>query len=358
MKRISWIAGLLLFLTACAAVALFMELKLYSRGPSAPGNREATVVIAPGQSFAATVAQLQREGIIADPLKFRLLARMHGFDRRVKAGEYSLRAALTPIEVLATLEKGLVKLHRLTVAEGLNIRQVAELVAAAGLGSAAEFTGLATDPGFARRHGIDADTLEGYLFPDTYLLPLGVSAAAIIEAMIQRFDAVFSAAWAARAAELGLTKHEIVTLASIVEKETAAPSERPLIASVIHNRLQRGMRLETDPTVIYGIKNFDGNLTRRHLETHTPYNTYRIQGLPPGPIANPGQAALEAALYPARTDFLFFVSKNNGTHHFSTRLADHHRAVQTYQLRRGAARPPEPRAAPAAPDDGQTPEAP
>ncbi len=355
MKRISLIVGALLLLTVCAAVALFMDLKLYARGPSAPGNREATVVIAPGQSFAATVAQLEREGIVANPLKFRLLARWRGVDRRVKAGEYSLRASLTPLEVLAALEKGIVKLHRLTAAEGLTLRQIGELVAAAGLGSASEFTRLATDPGFARRHGIDADTLEGYLFPDTYLFPLGTSTEAIIEAMIQRFNSVFSPAWAARAQEIGLTKHEVVTLASIVEKETADPSERPLIASVIHNRLERGMRLETDPTVIYGIENFDGNLTRRHLETPTPYNTYRIQGLPPGPIANPGQAALEAALYPARTDFLFFVSKNNGTHQFSTNLAGHNRAVEIFQPRRGAARPPTPRTALTAPDDRKAP---
>jgi UPF0755 protein len=330
---------------ASAAAALFMDLERYARAPSAPAGGEATLVIAPGQRFSETVAQLQRHGILAHPLKFRLLARWHGADRRVKAGEYSLRPSLTPLEVLGILEKGLVKQHRLTVAEGLNIAQIGELLAGSGLGSAPVFTALATDPGFARRHGIEADTLEGYLFPETYHFPRGTSAEAIIAGMVQGFRAVFSAAWAARAAELGFTEHQIVTLASIVEKETGDPSERPLIASVIHNRLKRGMRLETDPTVIYGIKGFDGNLTRRHLETPTPYNTYRIPGLPPGPIANPGKASLEAALYPARTDFLFFVSRNNGTHQFSTNLADHNRAVETHQLRRGAGRPPETRTA-------------
>jgi UPF0755 protein len=340
VKRIPWIAAALLFLAACAAAALFVDLKRYARSPSAPGSLEATVVIPPGQSFSATAAQLQQHGVIDHPLKFRLLARLHGYDRRVKAGEYSLRASLTPLEILDLLDKGIVKRHRLTVAEGLTIAQIAEVVAASGLASAAEFKALASDPGFVHRQGIPADTLEGYLFPETYLFPLGTSAEAIIGAMIQRFRTVFTAVWAERAAEIGLTEHEVVTLASIVEKETAAPSERPLIASVIHNRLKRGMRLETDPTVIYGIKNFDGNLTRRHLETPTPYNTYRIQGLPPGPIANPGRAALEAALYPARTDFLFFVSKNNGTHYFSSNLSEHNRAVETYQLRRGAPRQP------------------
>jgi UPF0755 protein len=131
--------------------------------------------------------------------------------------------------------------------------------------------------------------------------------------------------------ELGLTVHAAVTLASIIEKETGDPSERPLISSVFHNRLKRGMRLETDPAVIYGIKGFDGNLTRRHLETPTPYNTYLIKGLPPGPIANPGREALMAAVFPARTDYLFFVSRNNGSHHFSASLSEHNRAVRQYQ---------------------------
>jgi UPF0755 protein len=150
--------------------------------------------------------------------------------------------------------------------------------------------------------------------------------------MVGRFRAVFTPEWERRAAEMGLSAHQAVTLASIIEKETGAPSERPLIASVFHNRLKRGMRLETDPTVIYGVKNFDGNLTRRHLETPTPYNTYMIKGLPPGPIANPGKDSLWAALYPAQSDYLFFVSRNNGTHEFSTHFAEHNRAVQRFQV--------------------------
>jgi UPF0755 protein len=150
--------------------------------------------------------------------------------------------------------------------------------------------------------------------------------------MLQRFRSTFSPDWERRAMELGLTPHQVVTLASIIEKETGEPSERPLIASVFYNRLKLGMRLETDPAVIYGIKDFDGNLTRKHLEAPGPYNTYLIKGLPPGPIANPGKKAIEAALFPARTDYLFFVSKNNGSHQFSSNLADHNRAVQHYQL--------------------------
>jgi UPF0755 protein len=152
--------------------------------------------------------------------------------------------------------------------------------------------------------------------------------------MVQRFRETISDRWRARADELGLTLHEIVTLASIIEKETGVPEERPLIASVFHNRLRKGMRLETDPTVIYGIEDFDGNLTRKHLRTPTPYNTYLIKGLPPGPIASPGRASLEAALYPADTDYLFFVARKDRTHQFSSTLEEHQKAVRKYQLRR------------------------
>jgi UPF0755 protein len=152
--------------------------------------------------------------------------------------------------------------------------------------------------------------------------------------MTRRFREAFSDAWRARAHALGMSVHEVVTLASIIEKETGDPAERPLIASVFHNRLERGMRLETDPTVIYGIEDFDGNLTRKHLRTPTPYNTYLNKGLPPGPIASPGKAALEAALYPAESGYLFFVSRKDGTHQFSSTLKEHREAVRKYQLRR------------------------
>jgi UPF0755 protein len=160
--------------------------------------------------------------------------------------------------------------------------------------------------------------------------------------MLERFRSNFSTDWEQKAAEIGFSLHEVITLASIIEKETGDPSERPLISSVFHNRLKRGMRLETDPTVIYGIKDFDGNLTRKHLETPGPYNTYIIKGLPPGPIASPGKKAIEAAVFPAQTEYLFFVSKNNGSHHFSSSLDDHNRAVQYYQLGPGRWPRPQP----------------
>jgi UPF0755 protein len=227
-------------------------------------------------------------------------------------------------------------LHRLTVPEGLTVVQIADVIERAGLGAAPEVVARANDPAHARALGVAASGLEGYLFPDTYLFPRTVTVDGILAAMVARFRTVFTPEWERRAAELGLTTHQAVTLASIIEKETGDPAERPLIGSVFHNRLKRGMRLETDPTVIYGIKDFDGNLTRRHLETPTPYNTYIIKGLPPGPIANPGRESLQAALFPADSPYLFFVSRNNGTHQFSATLADHSQAVRRFQSPKNA----------------------
>jgi UPF0755 protein len=179
---------------------------------------------------------------------------------------------------------------------------------------------------------IKAETFEGYLFPDTYLFPKDTTSEEIISTMVKRFRSVFKPEWKNRAEALGFSIHQVVTLASIVEKETGVASERPVISSVFHNRLKRKMRLESDPTVIYGIKDFDGNITKKHLAEPTPYNTYVIRGLPPGPIANAGVGAFEAVLFPADTKFLYFVSKKDTTHQFSTNIKDHNRAVRKYQL--------------------------
>jgi UPF0755 protein len=181
---------------------------------------------------------------------------------------------------------------------------------------------------------VPAASFEGYLFPETYSFARDTSAARMIAAMAERFHEVFTPAWREQARTLGLSLHAVVTLASIVEKETGVSAERPLISSVFHNRLKRGMRLETDPTVIYGLGDaFDGNLTRRQLETATAYNTYLIDGLPPGPIASPGRGALEAVLFPAETRYLYFVARGDQTHHFSATLVEHQAAVRRYQLR-------------------------
>jgi UPF0755 protein len=319
-----------------------MDLQKFSRTPSGAVEGEHFLTVDPGTPVSAVAEALERRGLITSAFKFKLLARLQGYDRRLKAGEYGLRASLTPVEILTLMEKGLVRLHRLTIPEGLTMQQIAELVEKTGLARSADIIARATDPAYVQAQGIAAESLEGYLFPETYFFPKTVTADGIIAAMLHRFLSTVTPDWERRAQELGLTLHEAVTLASIIEKETGDPAERPLIASVFYNRLKRGMRLETDPAVIYGIKNFNGNLTRKHLDTPSPYNTYLIKGLPPGPIASPGKGALEAALFPAQSDYLFFVSRNDGTHQFSTNLADHNRAVHHYQLGSGRSAPGKP----------------
>ena len=195
--------------------------------------------------------------------------------------------AMTPLQLLDIMVRGTVKLYKLTIPEGYNLFQIAELVDAANFGTQTDFIQAATDSARVRKNGLEGETFEGYLFPDTYFFPKEVTIDRIIAAMVKRFWSVFVPEWQSRAQELELTVHQIVTLASIIEKETGAAFERPIISSVFHNRLKKKMRLETDPTVIYGIENFDGNLTRKHLTTITPYNTYKIRGLPIGPHANP-----------------------------------------------------------------------
>jgi UPF0755 protein len=290
--------------------------------------------VLPGESFNTLAAKLENRGIITNIRFFKLLALLRGDDKMLKAGEYALSPAMTPIQVLDALVRGQAYLHRLTIPEGYSLKQIAEEVAGNEFGQSDDFIALGNDPEVVSKFGIEAQSLEGYLFPDTYYFPKGASSELIIKKMVERFNEQFPPKWKNRAKDLGRSVHEIVTLASIIEKETGAPSERSIIASVFHNRLKKNMRLESDPTVIYGIPDFDGNIKRKHLTTMTPYNTYKIKGLPPGPIANPGRAAIEAALYPAQTDYLFFVSKKDGTHFFSQTIQEHQKAVRKYQLRR------------------------
>ena len=275
---------------------------------------------------------LEKNKVIRSADLFRYYVAYKKVGRQLKAGEHILDASLSTPDVADSLVRGNFKLYRLTVPEGLTMTQTAGMAEKSGLTHAEEFLALCRDKDFIRSLGLDTDTLEGYLFPETYLFVRGANTRQIVQAMVDRFWNVWKK-YEPLTEQTGMTRHEIVTLASIVEKETGADFERPMVASVFLTRLKRGMRLETDPTVIYGIPNFDGNLTRKHLETPTPYNTYLINGLPPGPIANPGEASIRAVLEPADTDYLFFVSKNDGTHVFSRTLREHNRAVNQYQRR-------------------------
>jgi UPF0755 protein len=233
------------------------------------------------------------------------------------------------------LSRGTVVLHKVTVPEGWTLRQIAVILEQKGFAPREEILSLARDKAFVGALGFEGDSLEGYLFPDTYQFAMGLSPRHILSAMVRRFHAVYDSEMRARQAEQGWSLRELVTVASIVEKETGSQEEKPLVASVVVNRLGRGMPLQCDPIVIYGIEDFDGNLTKKHLQTPNPYNAYLNKGLPPGPICNPGLASLKAALYPADTKFLYFVSRNDGTHQFSSTMTDHRKAVDRYQRKRG-----------------------
>ncbi|MDG2051875.1 MAG: endolytic transglycosylase MltG [Myxococcota bacterium] len=288
-----------------------------------------------GESMSGIARRLQERGLLRSARATRWLARYEGLDGQLQVGEYELSPDQTPESILGMITTGRVKTWSLTIPEGSRAAEIAQRLEDQGLGEASAFIQAANDPEWAAALGVPGSSLEGYLYPDTYTLPRGLSEREITAIMVREFNRVWSERIAPLARQSGLSQNEIVTLASIVEKETAEPSERPLIAAVFLNRLDRGMRLETDPTVIYGIPDFDGNLTRAHLrDRNNPYNTYRIEALPPGPIANPGIEALQAVVEPAETRFLYFVSRNDGTHEFSATYREHEEAVTEYQRRR------------------------
>lgn len=339
MKPKKKLISFLFIITVCCAVVAGVagyNLYQYYNLPAGQDTAGKIFVVKQGQGFSSVTAKLVRDKLIVSPEKFKILGAITGNDKRVKAGEYFLSASMSPGQIISMLKRGKVHLYKMTVPEGYNIYQVAEVVEKSGFGSKKEFVAAAKNAKLMDKNGLpdSAETFEGYLFPDTYSFPRGIRHEEIIRVMCERFRSVYKSEWTQRARKMGFTRHQIITLASIIEKETGDARERPVISSVFHNRLKKRMRLETDPTVIYGIKNFDGNITKKHLRERTPYNTYRIKGLPPGPIANPGIKSIEAALYPADTDYLFFVSKKDTTHQFSTNIRDHINSVRKYQLRK------------------------
>jgi len=332
VKKLVWILPVLGVTAVSATVYLYAELMRYAQSPASASAVERLIVVPPGSAFRTIAVRLEDEGVLKRPTKFRLYARIRGYDKQIRAGEYQLSAGMSPHQILQVLMSGKIYLHKVTVPEGYTLVQIAGLLSEKGLADRDAFLSAAADPDAPGFYGIASDGLEGYLFPDTYHFPREIPPEKIIAAMVDRFRQQFRLEWKMRAEALGFSVHQIVTLASMIEKEAGIPSERAVISSVFHNRLAKGMRLESDPTVIYGIKDFDGNLTRLHLTRPSPYNTYRIRGLPPGPIANPGAAAIEAALYPAETPYLYFVARQDRTHHFSASIDEHNRAVRKYQL--------------------------
>jgi UPF0755 protein len=316
-----------------AGAAWWHETALPKVAAGAPAVR---LVVPPGASAEAIAGQLHALGLVRHPLVFRVLAQVRGKGAQLKAGEYALSGPLSLEGVLDMLARGDVVRRDLTVPEGRSLDEIATLVAAEGIGLEA-FLAAARDPAPVRDLDPAASDLEGYLFPDTYDVPRAPEAPrALVRRMAQRFREVIGPELP-RITERGLTVRQVVTLASIVELETASAPERPRIAAVFLNRLEKGMPLQTDPSIVYALKKagrWDGNIRKRDLDILSPYNTYRRPGLPPGPLGSPGREAILAVLEPAGTKELYFVSRNDGTHEFSETLAEHNRAVNRYQRRR------------------------
>ncbi len=316
-------------------VAAYQTIR-WAEGPAIPSNAHPpskVVVIPDGSTFQHVAALLEREGLIKSSFMFVLFGKVQSADRKVHAGEYELNPGMTPAEILSKLLNGQVLLHSLTIPEGLTITQIAEVASQQGLADPVEFLRLAKDRAFIASLGINAETLEGYLYPNTYKFPRPIKAREVLVVMVEQLKQVLGPDLLARMQELKMTMHEVLTLASVIEKETGSGGERSEISAVFHNRLKKHIPLQSDPTVIYGLPAFDGNLRKKDLSSPSPYNTYRVQGLPPGPIANPGIQAIRATLYPSNSSFLYFVSRNDGTHQFSATLIEHNKAVEKYQKR-------------------------
>lgn len=329
--RLAFLSIGLLFLLA-AFLSLGFGLFLIS--PAEKGGADQVFIVKEGSSLKEVAGDLEKTGLITNKTLFVLWTRVKGYGKDIRAGEYSLSPAMAPVQLLEILRKGLVILYPVTIPEGFTRDQIADALAAKGLADKKRFLELTLDKALLRQYGISGPTFEGYLFPDTYHFSRGMPTSAVLDTMVKRFKQVV-APLVGKSQGTGMKFEEVVILASIVEKETGKPEERPLIASVFLNRLRLGMRLESDPTVIYGIEHFDGDLKKKDLAEKTPYNTYVIHGLTPGPIANPGLESIKAVMDPARTDYLYFVSRNDGSHHFSKTLAEHNRAVEMYQKRKG-----------------------
>jgi len=332
VKKFLAVVLFLIVIAGVGAVVMYRRVNQPYRGYA---GTEQFVDIPAGSGSSSIGDRLVAGGVIRDRATYRLALWLSGEGRHLKAGEYRFDRALTPFEAIDKLARGDVYVIHLTLPEGLTIAEMAKLFESHGLGPASAFVEAAKNAALVGDLDPAAKDLEGYLFPETYALPRKTDADKLIRMMVTRFEHVFTPELRQAAASRNLSVRQAVTLASIVEKETARAEERPLVAAVFVNRLALRMPLQTDPTVIYALQRagtYTGNLRREDLAVDSPYNTYRYPGLPPGPIASPGRASLDAAVHPADADFLYFVSRNDGSHEFARTLDEHNRNVHKYQV--------------------------
>ena len=308
----------------------------YQASHSAGKDTQSVLVnILPGATLKQISAELKHRNLIRSESSFRLLANIQKKQTQIQAGEYELNQSMLPMDILFAITSGKTILHPVTIPEGYRISEIAELLTEHNLTDKDKFIGESKNIELINSLNIPSDSLEGYLFPETYHFSKNTSERKIIRTMVNVFKKlVIKHELMAQVQESGFSLHEIITLASLIEKETGVNEERQHISSVFHNRLRKNMRLQTDPTVIYAIEGFDGNIRKKDLDIDSPYNTYRYKGLPPGPIANPGLSSITAALNPIKTNHFYFVSRKDGSHHFSSSLEEHNHAVRRYQLRK------------------------
>lgn len=334
-KTLIWLTAVLVLVLGAAAVAGWSMWQRIHDPYKGYAETEQFLTIPPGAGGADIRQRLLDAGLVRDSLTLRAALRWTGQSRALKAGEYRFDREMSAVEVVDKIARGDIYTRRITFPEGLTIADMARLFEQREFGSAADFVAAAENAALIRDIDPDATDLEGYLFPETYAIPRQWGAERLVSIMVDRFKASYRPELREQAAAQGLTTRQVVTLASLVEKETARDDERALVAAVYRNRMRIGMGMQADPTVVYALQKagrYDGNIRRADLAFDSPYNTYRYPGLPPGPIAAPGLASLEAALNPADVEYLYFVSRNDGSHVFARTLQEHNANVHEYQI--------------------------
>ncbi len=320
-----------------AVVLTGIAFSRYATTPVAPSLTGRIVDIPTGSSFFQITEILNDAGLVANRPFFWMLALGKGANRQIRAGEYEFSGAQSPSAIIDKLVRGEIKFYTVTLPEDITVNEVAKRLLVDKLINEKEFMALASDREFQASLGIKAESIEGYLFPETYHFDRSMTTREVIRIMVRQFWKEITPEMRARAEKIGLTFPQWLTLASIIGKESGNQAEKPFISAVFHNRLKRGMKLQSDPTAVYHLEKAGKpvkTVLRSHLKKETPHNTYLINGLPPGPIANPGIDSLRAALYPANINYLYFVSRNDGSHSFSATLAAHNQAVSKYQINR------------------------
>jgi UPF0755 protein len=322
-----------ILLALVAGIVIYSALLVvYSLIPVDQKKTTVIVDIPTGSSFLEITKILDDAGMIRSRFLFYGLVFSRQALRSIRAGEYEFNTSMAPSDVLSKLIRGDIKMYRVSIPEDLSVKEIADILMGYKLIDSEYFFELAEDEEFLQSLDIKAASIEGYLFPDTYFFDRSMSTRLIMRKMVEQFWKKVTPAMQDRANKLGFTMQQYVTLASIIGKESGKTDEKNLISAVFHNRLKKKMRLQSDPTAVYDLLNFTGDVRRSHLKRNSPYNTYIIDGLPPGPIANPGLDSLTAALYPADKNYLYFVSRRDGSHFFSSSLETHNQAVSRYRM--------------------------